>query len=398
MKKHALFIFFILLLLATGCKKEEIRVYNTQSTPDLSNPIVQKFTNVVWYKAAGSNNMTESWASWNNIYKPSDYASSLLYRMAWASLTLYRDGTSNMLFLPPFNSSTAIHCKGNWRVSTEEENTIILSTKTPVTSVTGKIKILSIEAKENLSTAKVSIDFGDRLLIVDLANEHWAPDSFNSHPAYASAFEYDWFASRQIQTTPLRIEDFIGAWQVPAGKRRDGNNFLSDGFPMEEVSRATYVEDLLMHTPNILNGIIFNLQKNGKAQLAYPQMLSDWYKGRLQTSKNVVSDARWTVKGNKIHIETDEDLFISTGEGLLGLKPNVPGLIYLGESPEGNHALPIRILPKQFYIIELISRNEEGFWSRITTRTGVFYVFLFKTEFDGDNIINIRPAFEKFKK
>jgi len=386
MKKHIIPI-TILFLIATSCHKEEIRVYNTQNTPDLSNPVIQKFTNTIWFKNGLD---IQHWASSDNIYKSSEMASFLLYQMAWRSLTLYRDGTSNMVFLPPFSESTAIHCKGNWKVSTEEENTIILSTKTPVTSVTGKIKILYLETKEELGVAKVSVDFGDRLLTTSLYNE----DPWTDRPAYVSAVDYDWFAAQQIQTDPLRAEDFIGAWKSSEGRDDLNKTLLDKDFPLEHVRRATYMEDLLMQTPNILLGMTFNLRENGKAQLAYHSMLTDFYKKHLNITENIVSDAQWSVRGNKIYIETDEELHYAIGEGLFKYKSSVPGLIYIGERAQGGYSTtPLYILPnKQRYILELISRNEEGFWARITTKTGVFWLFLFKTEFDGDNTINIREA------
>jgi len=112
-------LFFATFLFGVSCTKEEIYLYNTQNTPDLSNPIIQKMTNIVWYPEGGS--VVDNWSTRNNIYKPSDYASSLLYNAAWTNLTLYRDGTSNMVFVPPMLINTVIHCKGNWQVSTEEE-------------------------------------------------------------------------------------------------------------------------------------------------------------------------------------------------------------------------------------------------------------------------------------
>ncbi|MBX2922551.1 MAG: hypothetical protein KF746_10200 [Chitinophagaceae bacterium] len=383
--KHTLIIFSFSLLLMTGCKKEEIIVYNTQNTPDLSNPIIQKLTNVVWYKEGLS--LTEQWTSQNNILKPADYVSSLLYNAAWASITLYRDGTSNMVYLPPFIASTAIHCKGNWQVSTEEENTIILSTKTPVSSVTGKIKVLNMEAKDNLSVAEVSIDFGDRLLKVNLINESPYTYDMNS-PAFVSAIDYNWFASQEIQATPLKAEDFVGAWSIPTGDV-DGKTFSSPDFPTEGLKRIAYVEDLLTQTPSFAYGMTFNLKNGGKADIYYQN--NYFFNSEFDTDKTVVSNATWSVKGNKILIETDEEMFLSIGEGLFGLSSHVANLISLGITPKTKQN--IRILPKQFYSIELISRNEKGFWARITTQSTVLYTFLSKAEFDSSSTINIKDLF-----
>ena len=84
-------------------------------------------------------------------------------------------------------------------------------------------------------------------------------------------------------------------------------------------------------------------------------------------------------------------MFLSIGEGLFGLSSHVANLISLGITPKTKQN--IRILPKQFYSIELISRNEKGFWARITTQSTVLYTFLSKAEFDSSNTINIRELF-----
>lgn len=382
--KYLVFIASSALLLMTGCKKEEIYIYNTQNTPDLSNPIIQKFSNVVWYRQGIT--FSEEWSSQNNILKPADYASTLLYQAAWMSIALYRDGTSNMVFVPPFIASTAIHCKGNWQVSTTEENTIILSTKTPVSSVTGKIKILNMETKDNLSIAEVSIDFGDRLLKGNFINEAHADYSMES-PAFAASVDYGWFASQEIQTIPLKAEDFIGTWSIPTGTI-DGKTFSSPDFPMEGLKRIAYVEDLLTQTPSFAYGMTFNLEKDGKAEITYA---SDGFSWEFDMDKTVFSNATWSVKGNKILIETDEELFRSVGEGLFGLQTHITGLVSLGITPKTKQN--IRIVPKQFYSMELISRNEKGFWSRITTQSAVLYTFMSKAEFDDSNTINIRELF-----
>ncbi|HMR18240.1 MAG TPA: hypothetical protein PKA53_02975, partial [Sphingobacterium sp.] len=90
MKRNIIIILTLsVLLIIQSCKKEEIYVYNTQSTPDLSNPVIQKMTNVEWYKevAFSSTSTEQIWVSQNNIYKPGDYLSTLLYHAAWCGLT-----------------------------------------------------------------------------------------------------------------------------------------------------------------------------------------------------------------------------------------------------------------------------------------------------------------------
>ncbi|MFA7493967.1 MAG: hypothetical protein WCZ43_10700 [Proteiniphilum sp.] len=89
-------LFTAMLLIVSSCKKEEIEVWNTQITPDLSNPIIQSVTNITWYR--NINTTREEWVSVENIPKPSEAMASMLYQIAWVNFTLFRDGTSNMLF------------------------------------------------------------------------------------------------------------------------------------------------------------------------------------------------------------------------------------------------------------------------------------------------------------
>ncbi|MVZ62958.1 hypothetical protein [Sphingobacterium humi] len=392
MKFTILSLFFLVFCLLTGCKKEKITLYNILNSPNLTNPIIQKISNQVWYK--DNEGFSETWSTQNNIFKPSDYVSSMLYQAAWTSLTLYRDGTSNMLFMPPYQQGAAIHCKGNWSVATDEENTLILSTKTPVSSVTGKIKILNMENKGNVNTLKLAIDFGDRVLETQFSNRN--PNTYSMESAaYVAAIDNNWFASQPIQTSALKAEEFIGAWVSPHSFSNNGQSISSPDFPLEGVMRITYIEDLLMNTPAFFNGVLFNLQDGGKAQIAYPFLFSSFYKSFLNNSKDIVSNARWTTKGNKLLIETDEDLFLSLGEGLFGLKPHAGEQIYIGERADSQlytNAQAIRILPKQIYIIELIRKTDKGFWARISTKNAIFYAFLSKTTFDSSNTINIRES------
>ncbi|MBX3255424.1 MAG: hypothetical protein KF862_14880 [Chitinophagaceae bacterium] len=380
MKNYILSVLSLLMLLfANSCKKEEIYVYNTQNTPDLSNPIIEKMTNILWYR--GGLTTTEAWATQNNFYKPAEYASSLLYQAAWANFILYRDGTSNMVFTPPFAQNAVIHCKGNWEVSKEEENTIIIATKTPVTSVTGKIKILDMEAKDNLIRAKISIDFGDRLLELGLINESTYE---HQSPAMISGLDPEWVNQQTILKDPLKADDFTGAW-------KNGIDYDSqtEQMPLENLVRYTYIEDLLAHTPMFLNGLVFNLQNNGKAQIVYPST----YNWDLKMDQNIkiISEGKWSVKGNKMLLETDEELFMTIGEGLFNFKPHLPGLQLLGYGERSNSAY--RILPKRFYSFEIIRRTDIGFWTRVTTNTEVFYTFMSKTQFDGSNTLNVKQLF-----
>lgn len=363
-----------------GCTKDEIEIYNTRNTPDLSNPIIQKLSNTVWYNKIGISETTakEIWTSKNNIYKPSDYASSLLYQAAWTSIALYRDGTSNMVFVPPFLANTAIHAQGNWSVSTEEENTIILSTKTPVSSVTGKIKILNLEIKDNVSSLKLSLDFGDRLLTTTLSNEN--PYEYINPPLFRS-LDYNWFSKHSALTEALDANDFIGVW----------TNHDSNEVTDESIIRYTHIEDLLMDTPAFALGYTLNLKKDGSAQIAYTGYT---YKSVFETQNNlgntVFSNAKWWIKGNKLWLETDEEYFGCIGEQLMAFIPYSDNQTLLGYQ----WGVPIRIRSNKKYCIEIVEKTTDGFWIRVTTKEETCYAFLKKSTFDNANLINIKDIFK----
>ncbi|MBX3255428.1 MAG: hypothetical protein KF862_14900 [Chitinophagaceae bacterium] len=375
-------ILFMALLFMQSCKKEEIYVYNTQNTPDLSNPIIQKMTNVVWYKeVAFSNTSTvQIWASQNNIYKPADYLSSILYHAAWTGLILNRDGTSIMTFVPPFAANAVIHAKGNWTVSTEEENTIILSTKTPVSSVTGKLKVLNMETQDNTSIVKLSVDFGDRLITTELSNKN--PFEYLQNALFR-ALDYSWFANKTVSTAPIKASEFIGAWAAHG----DGSE-LTD----YDMIRYTHIEDLLANTPTLLIGLSFDLEEGGKAKIVYTGAGAKNYLGEITENESIVySDARWSVNGDKIRIETDEELFFSIGEQLFRLPSHYSNLTLLGYL----HGIPVRIKSHQLYNLEIVEKTNAGFWTRVTTKTETFYVFLQKSPYDKSNMTNIKNIFDK---
>lgn len=372
-------IAFATLFLTQSCKKEEIYLYNTQNTPDLSNPIIQKVSNTVWYNTISDHKVMEIWSSQNNIYKPADFASSVLYQAAWVSLALYRDGTSNMVYVPPFASHVVVHAQGNWTVSTEEENTIILSTKTPVSSVTGKIKILNLEAKDNVSTLKLSLDFGDRLMTAELSNEN--PYSYLQEPLF-KALDQSWFASKTVSTAAINANDFIGNWS--------GHDNASDLTDYDMV-RYTHMEDLLSNTPTFVNGISFNLKEGGNAQIVYSgRTIKSFFEQWTQAGQTVYSNAKWSVNGNKILVESDEEVFFSYGELLFGFVPHSTNLTLLGYD---QNSAPIRIRAKQLYSLEIVEKLEKGYWMRVTTKTETFYAFFQKTTFDSTKGINIKELF-----
>lgn len=370
--KHFRYILFCTsLLFFVGCSEEDITVINTQITPNLSNPIVQKITNITWYRNLSTTN--EEWVSLENIPKPSESMASMLYSLAWQNFTLYRDGTTNMVYVPPIFPYSYIHCRGTWQVSTMEENTIIISTKTPVSNANIKVKVLNLETKDQFSNIELSMDFGNRLLNVDFNNSE--PEVENN---VLEAYNYEWFASKSVLNDVIKEEDVIGAW---ASSSYSTEPLDVKDLAAEKLIRSVYLEDLLAQTPNLISGLLFNLQENGKAQLAYsPVIFND-----IGVEENVVSDATWYIKGNKIWIDTEEEFFYSLGELAFGFTVHAPGLTDLGILND----TPIRTQGNRFYTIEIIEKKEEGFWCRITTNDAVFYAFLFESSLDQNSTTNI---------
>ena len=61
MKKTVIIASLLATILFSACdQRDTIDVYETSSTPDLSNPIVQKLTNVTWYKNIGIHRLEKS--------------------------------------------------------------------------------------------------------------------------------------------------------------------------------------------------------------------------------------------------------------------------------------------------------------------------------------------------
>lgn len=367
--KRISWLLLCIIPLLWGCKKEEILVYNTQLTPDLSNPIIQKIANVNWYRNSSFWVTDIEWTSTINAGSPSVIMSSLLYDKAWVGLSLYSDGTSNMIFRPPFIPDSYIHCKGVWNVSQEEENTIILNTETPVSNVLIKLKVLNLEVKESVSSIKLSVDLGSLLATVNFENQLGYNDE-----KVSAGLNHSWIESREIAQEPLQAEDFEGIWKTANYERDDaiGDNSL------KSVSRMTYVKNLLEATPAMAMGIAFDLKKDGSALLRYAKMFDPGPTG-------MYAKANWYVKGNKVIIESDEDYAMSLGEILFGFPVNTTNMEELGYYQK----IPIRLKKNRFYVIELISREEQGFWCRITSNDAAIYSFLFSKEApnDGDKYI-----------
>ena len=57
MKRTLIIVSLLATLLFSACdQRNTIDVYETNSTPDLSNPVIQKLTNVSWYMGGSLEN------------------------------------------------------------------------------------------------------------------------------------------------------------------------------------------------------------------------------------------------------------------------------------------------------------------------------------------------------
>lgn len=370
--KKILSILLGLACLLSGCEKDETILYNTQITPDLSNPVIQKLTNTTWYRN-GMNTVQEEWATLISIPKPSEAMASMLYSMAWMNLTLHRDGTTSMLYIPPILPHVYVHCQGTWTVSATEENTVIINTKTPVSSAIIKLKVLNLEIQDNVAALNVSMDFGNRLITAFLTNNNIDPRG--------DTFDESWYANNTVSTNPIKAEDFIGAWATP---QYDRETTPLAKYPTEYIIRSTHVDDLFTQTPNSFSGVKFIFQENGKAYINY----SKEYKESLGLEKEFVSNARWTVKGNKVILESDEEFFYSAGELLFGFPTNAPNLTHYGFIKD----TPIISQAKRFYIFEVIKREQHGVWCRITSNDANANAFLFKADANLGDVVNIKDV------
>lgn len=361
MKKNIFLFLLCFFVLSTSCEKEKIILYNTQLTPDLSDPLIQKISNVTWYRDGGVTAIQEEWITLRNISKPSETMASMLYAMAWTSIRFNRDGTTSMQFEPPIFSRTYIHCQGTWMVSKEEKHTVIVNTKTPVSSVIIKIKVLNLEAKDNVAKLILSMDFGNRLITAYMSNDI-------SDPSVKAGNE-NWYENHSISTSALNSSDFMGAWASP---NYDSKNFSYDKYPDENRVRSTHVDDLFSATPNLFFGIKFSFEEEGKAHIIYAKLFGEIFK----TDKEIVSEGSWYIKGNKLILETDEELFYSAGEAVFGFPIHAPALTLWGVREQTK----IRTQAGRFYVLEVIKRETHGFWCRITTNDANFYTFLFHTD------------------
>ena len=217
MKNIVILASLLATIIFSACdKRNVIDVYETSSTPDLSNPVVQKLTNVTWYKNIGIEN-TVVWTTTRFKEKASSPFESMLYMMAWLGMELRRDGSSTLLFRPPLGESSYIFCQGKWKVSTTEENTIIIDSKTPVGYINMKVKVKDLQAKDNVSILTALVDVGDRVLMIDFFNNTsiYGDEPENEFPGIGKTARQDWFATMPVNHNNLSLANYVNtSWET----------------------------------------------------------------------------------------------------------------------------------------------------------------------------------------
>ncbi|MGC4233544.1 MAG: hypothetical protein QM594_11245 [Niabella sp.] len=359
----------IFSLLLHACKKEDVVVVNRQVTPDLSNPVIQKLTENTWYLT--SNTVSTIWESAENMPSTSEsVAGSILYSLALASIRLYRDGTSVMVYAPPVVAYSFVYARGTWTVSEEHENTIIVATETPVGNSTIKMTVKNMEFKDNIGTLTFNMDHGHRVMEQSFSTITSIPSK------YLEYLDYNWIEGKEILTDNLQQSEFVGTSWGNASRV----SVSSPGTTEEFVTGISHIEDLLGQTPIFLYGIKFKLSENGKASIAYADV-SDY----TNIPDILYSDATWYVKGNKIIVNSDEVLFLSVAEVMFGLPAYASGLTTIKKGPY----CTIYSQSGRTFAIEIISREATGNWCRVTTNDAVFYAFLTKESVDLSNAVHI---------
>ena len=358
MKKTVIIASLLATILFSACdQRDTIDVYETSSTPDLSNPIVQKLTNVTWYKNIGIENTTV-WTTTKFKEKASSPFESMLYMMAWMGMELRRDGSSTLLFQPPLGEKSYIFCQGKWKVSTTEKNTIVVDTKTPVGYINMKLKVKDLQAKDNVSILTALIDVGDRVLMIDFYN-----NTSN-------------YVNNSCETISYKTENKDEA-------EDDAQLSL----------RSLFVEDLLTKTPAFFYGLKLSLGKDNKAFIQVPKLMKDalmknW--NDLYEDNYPIVNATWRINGSKIIVETNEMPHLGMGEVLFNLITDKSQAVFVpSKTPEKG----IYLWRHFYYILELVKNTSKGAWFRVTSEQETHYVFMLKTPMpDTSKFVGIKDA------
>ena len=379
--KHVVLAALSLATLFAACdQRNVIDVHQEAAVPDLNNPVVQKLTSTTWFKDVNLNIPNDSWSSTNYSKKASGPFEGMLYSMAWLGMELQRDGTSTLIFYPPVTKYQFLLCRGKWKTSPTDPNTVIIDTKTPVGYATMRVKVMDMQTKDNVAMIRTYIDTGNRVMMVDFFNsgsvlEGGSPTEFPDLRNMRQA----WFDGMQVSRQPIDKGLFNNtAWEMSPHSRDVEKDFE---IPQMAI-RTTFINDLLTKTPSLVYGAKFNFAQDGNVYIDIPSVVKEtafrpW--ASQVEDKTIMVKGTWRTQGNRIIIETNELPFASVGEAVFQLPVDLQPLDVLFSDNNGD---AVRVWKNYYIIIEYIKPANTGAWFRISSPQETYYLFMRKQPID----------------
>ncbi|EFC67556.1 hypothetical protein [Prevotella sp. oral taxon 317] len=379
--KHIVLAALSLATLFAACdQRNVIDVHQEAAVPDLNNPVVQKLTSTTWFKDVNLNIPNDSWSSTNYSKKASGPFEGMLYSMAWLGMELQRDGTSTLIFYPPVTKYQFLLCRGKWKTSPTDPNTVIIDTKTPVGYATMRVKVMDMQTKDNVAMIRTYIDTGNRVMMIDFFNggsvlEGGSPTEFPDLRNMRQA----WFDGMQVSRQPIDKSLFNNtAWEMSPHSRDVEKDFE---IPQMAI-RTTFINDLLTKTPSLVYGAKFNFAQDGNVYIDIPSVVKEtafrpW--ASQVEDKTIMVKGTWRTQGNRIIIETNELPFASVGEAVFQLPVDLQPLDVLFSDNNGD---AVRVWKNYYIIIEYIKPANTGAWFRISSPQETYYLFMRKQPID----------------
>jgi len=379
--KHIVLAALSLATLFAACdQRNVIDVHQEATVPDLNNPVVQKLTSTTWFKDVNLNIPNDSWSSTNYSKKASGPFEGMLYTMAWLGMELQRDGTSTLIFYPPVTKYQFLLCRGKWKTSPTDPNTVIIDTKTPVGYATLRVKVMDLQTKDNVAMIRTYIDTGNRVMMIDFFNggsvlEGGSPTEFPDLRNMRQA----WFDGMQVSRQPIDKGLFNNtAWEMSPHSRDVEKDFE---IPQMAI-RTTFINDLLTKTPSLVYGAKFNFAQDGNVYIDIPSVVKEtafrpW--ASQVEDKTIMVKGTWRTQGNRIIIETNELPFASVGEAVFQLPVDLQPLDVLFSDNNGD---AVRVWKNYYIIIEYIKPANTGAWFRISSPQETYYLFMRKQPID----------------
>ena len=379
--KHIVLAALSLATLFAACdQRNVIDVHQEATVPDLNNPVVQKLTSTTWFKDVNLNIPNDSWSSTNFSNKASGPFEGMLYSMAWLGMELQRDGTSTLIFYPPLTKYQFLLCRGKWKTSPTDPNTVIIDTKTPVGYATLRVKVMDLQTKDNVAMIRAYVDAGDRVMMIDFFNggsvlEGGSPTEFPDLRNMGQA----WFDGMQVSRQPIDKALFNNtAWEMSPYSSESESKFE---IPQLAI-RTTFVNDFLTKTPSLVYGAKFNFAQDGNVYIDIPSVVKQtafrpW--ASQVEDKNIMVKGTWRTQGNRIIVETNELPFISVGEELFRVPTDQRPLDVLLSNDNGD---AVKVWKNYYIIIEYIKPANTGAWFRISSPQETYYLFMRKQPID----------------